>query len=159
MAVESSLSEPTQHVLLIERVFDAPRELVYKAWTDPEHLVHWLGPKGFNGTIMKMDLRVGGAYRFHMKAAEGTEYWQQGIYREIAEPERFVRTCVWADADGNPTGPETLMTVVLEEHQGKTKLTFRQTFDSASARDAHRGGTSSALDRLAEYLEGQPERR
>jgi uncharacterized protein YndB with AHSA1/START domain len=160
MAPQSSIrSEPAEHVLVIERIFDAPRELVFKAWTDPEHLVHWLGPKGFTGTVLKMDLRVGGAYRFHMSSADGAEYWQQGIYREIVEPERFVRTCAWADADGIPTGPETLMTVTFEEQGGKTKLTFQQTFCSASARDAHRGGTSSALDRLAGYLESRQERR
>jgi uncharacterized protein YndB with AHSA1/START domain len=94
----------------------------------------------------------GGAYRFHMRSASGAEIWQQGIFREVVEPERFVRTCVWADAYGNPIGPETLMTVSFEAHEGKTKLTFQQVFETAADSEAHRIGTASALDRLAEYL-------
>ena len=153
MAAGSSVvTGPAAHTLVIERIFDAPRELVFKAWIDPRHLVRWLGPQGFTGTVIKMDVRPGGAYRFHMRSAEGLEYWQQGFYREVVESQRFVRTCAWADADGNPTGPETLMTVTFEEHNGKTKLRFEQVFDSVTARDAHRSGTASALDRLAEYL-------
>jgi uncharacterized protein YndB with AHSA1/START domain len=99
-----------------------------------------------------MDARPSGSYRLHMRSAEGVQYWQQGVFRELREPDRFVRTCAWADAEGNPTGPETVMTVTFEEHQGKTKLTFQQVFDTAAACDAHRSGTTSALDRLAEYL-------
>ena len=153
MAAGSSAATPSAaYALVIERIFDAPRELVFKAWIDPKHLVHWLGPQGFTGTIIKMDVRPGGAYRFHLRSAEGMEYWQQGVYREIVEPHRFVRTCVWADADGNPTSPETLMTVIFEEHEGRTKLTFEQVFESAEVREEHRIGTASALDRLAEYL-------
>jgi uncharacterized protein YndB with AHSA1/START domain len=138
--------------LVIERIFDAPRELVFKAWIDPKHLLHWLGPKGFDGTIIEMDARPGGAYRFHLRSGVGIEYWQQGIFREVREPELLIRTCVWADGDGNPTGPETLMTVTFEEHAGKTRLTFEQVFDTAAVAEAHRDGTASALDRLAEYL-------
>src|SRR6266851_226245 len=151
-AGSSALTEPAANTLVIERIFDAPRELVFKAWNEPQHLVRWLGPQGFTGTIIKMDARPGGGYRFHMRSAEGIEYWQQGVYREVVAPARFVSTCAWADAYGNPTGPETLMTVTFEEHDGKTKLTFQQVFESAAARDAHRSGTASALDRLAEYL-------
>jgi len=151
-AGDSAAAEPTAYTLVIERVFDAPRELVFRAWVEPRHLVRWLGPRGFTGTVMAMDARPGGAYRFHLRSAEGSEYWQQGVFREIAEPERFVRTCVWADATGNPTGPETLMTVTFEEQGGKTKLTFQQVFESSAARDEHRIGTASALDRLEQYL-------
>lgn len=151
-AGSSAATGPAAYALVIERIFDAPRKLVFKAWMEPAHLVHWLGPQGFTGTIIKMDVRPGGAYRFHLCSAEGAEYWMQGIYREIIAPERFVRTCVWADVDGNPTAPESLMTVTFEEHEGKTKLTFQQVFESAAARDAHRSGTESALDRLSDYL-------
>jgi uncharacterized protein YndB with AHSA1/START domain len=153
MAAGSSTAlGPAAYTLVIERVFDAPRELVFKAWIDPVHLVRWLGPQGFTGTVIEMDARPGGAYRFHLCSASGVEYWQQGVFREVLEPERFVRTCAWADADGHPTGPDTLMTVTLEEHDGKTKLTFQQVFETAAACEAHRSGTASALDRLAEYL-------
>jgi uncharacterized protein YndB with AHSA1/START domain len=151
-ASSSTAAARAAHVLVIERIFDAPRELVFKAWVDPKHLVRWLGPEGFTGRVIEMDARPGGAYRFHMRSANGAEYWQQGVFRELVEPERFVRTCVWADARGNPTGPETLMTVTLEEHEGRTKLTFQQVFETAAECEAHRIGTDSALDRLAEYL-------
>jgi uncharacterized protein YndB with AHSA1/START domain len=140
------------YTLTIERIFDAPRELIFEAWTDPKHLVHWLGPKGFTGVVIKMDVRPGGAYRFYLRSTEGVEYWQQGVFREVIKPERFVRTCIWADADGNPTSPEMLMTVTFADHNGKTKLKFEQVFETAAAREAHRSGTASALDRLAAYL-------
>jgi uncharacterized protein YndB with AHSA1/START domain len=154
MAAASSTAAtgPAAYTLVIERIFDAPRELVFKAWIDPKHLVEWLGPQGFTGSIIEMDARPGGRYRFYMRSTEGLQYWQQGVFREVQEPERFVRTCVWADAAGNPTGPETLMTVSFEEHRGKTKLIFQQVFDTAEACEAHRTGTASALGRLEEYL-------
>jgi uncharacterized protein YndB with AHSA1/START domain len=115
MALGSSTATRPAYTLVIERIFEAPRALVFKAWTDPKHLVRWLGPEGFAGTVIEMHARPGGAYRFHVRSAEGAEYWQQGVFREVCQPERFVRTCVWADADGNPVGPETLMIVTLEE--------------------------------------------
>ena len=151
-APNRATTEPVLNTLIIERILDAPRTLVFEAWIDAKHLVHWLGPRGFTGSVIEMDARPGGRYRLHMRSGDGTEYWQQGVFREISKPERFVRTCVWADSDGRPTGPETLMTVNLEDHDGKTKLTFEQVFDSASASEAHRIGTASALDRLEEYM-------
>jgi uncharacterized protein YndB with AHSA1/START domain len=102
---------------------------------------------------MKMDVRPGGAYRLHMRGPEGDDHWAQGVYREVVEPERLVMTRNWADAEGNPTSPETLLTVTFEEHDGKTKLTLHQAgFESVTARDAHRGGWNSSLGRLAAYL-------
>jgi uncharacterized protein YndB with AHSA1/START domain len=152
-ARNSAVAESAERELVITRIFDAPRSLVFKAWTDPEHLVHWLGPQGFTGTIMQMVARPGGAYRFHLRGPEGDDHWSQGVYREIVEPERLVMTRNWADAHGNPTSPETLLTVTFEEHGGKTKLTLHQAiFESVTARDLHRGGWHSSLDRLAEYL-------
>jgi uncharacterized protein YndB with AHSA1/START domain len=145
-------AESSQHELVITRAFDAPRSLVWRAWTEPERLVRWMGMQDFSGAVVKMDVRPGGAYRFHLRAPDGTSLWQQGIHLEVVEAQRLVRTCVWADADGNPTGPETIMTIALEDQNGKTKLTFRQVFASAAARDAHREGTDGALDRLAAYL-------
>ncbi|MGH7865428.1 MAG: SRPBCC domain-containing protein [Candidatus Binataceae bacterium] len=154
MGARSNLAaEPTERVLVITRIFDAPRSLVFKAWTEPERQVCWLGPEGFTGTIIKMDVRPGGMYRFHMRAPDGSDHWLQGVYHEIVAPERIVSTYAWADADGRPTRPETLLTVTLEEHDGKTKLTLHQSvFESVTARDAHQGGWSSSLGRLAEYL-------
>ena len=140
--------------LVITRLFDAPRQLVFKVWTDPSHLVRWWGPQGFTSTIIgPIDIRPGGAYRIHMRGPEGDDHWSQGVYREVVEPERLVMAGAWTDAQGKPTSPETLLTVTFEEHQGKTKLTLHQAlFASVTARDAHRGGLNSSLDRLAEYL-------
>jgi uncharacterized protein YndB with AHSA1/START domain len=142
-------------VLVIERVFDAPRSLVFKAWTEPERLARWFGPRGFTSTVLSADFRPGGSYRFHMRSPAGEEHWLQGVFREIVEPERLVSTFVWTDVEGRPVLPETLLTITLEERGGggKTKLTLHQAiFESVSARDSHNGGWSSSLDRLAEYL-------
>ncbi len=154
MAVRSSAAtESAERELVITRIFDAPRSLVFRAWTEPEHMARWWGPKGFTLPSCKMDLRPGGAYRFHMRSPEGDDHWSQGVYREVVEPERLVLAGAWTDADGKPTSPETLLTVTFEEHDGKTKLTLHQAiFESVTARDSHRGGWNSSLDRLAEYL-------
>ena len=152
-ARNSTSTEPAERVLVIERIFDAPRSLVFKAWTEPEHMVQWFGPRGFTSTILRSELRPGGAYRIHMRGPEGDDHWMQGVFREIVEPELLVMASNWADSEGNPTRPETIMTLTFQEHEGKTKLTLRQAvFESVTARDAHRGGWSSSLDRLAEYL-------
>jgi uncharacterized protein YndB with AHSA1/START domain len=154
MAVGTNrITEPADRVLVITRVFDAPRELVFKAWTDPKHLVQWMGPRGFRSTIEHSDPRPGGRYRIHMRGPEGDDHWSQGVFREIREPERLVMAGSWADAQGSPTTPETLLTLTFEEQEGKTKLTLHQAvFESASACEEHRGGWNSTLDRLAEYL-------
>ena len=153
-ARSNAATEPAERELVIERIFDAPRQLVFKVWTDPSHLVRWWGPQGFTSTIIgPIDIRPGGAYRIHMRGPEGDDHWSQGVYREVVEPERIVMAGAWTDAQGKPTSPETLLTVTFEEHQGKTKLTLHQAlFASVTARDAHRGGWNSSLDRLAEYL-------
>jgi uncharacterized protein YndB with AHSA1/START domain len=153
MSLSNLATEPVDRVLVITRIFDAPRELVFKAWTDPRHLVHWMGPRGFRSTVLHSDLRAGGAYRIHMRGPEGDDHWTQGVFREIVEPERLVMVGSWADANGNPISPETVLTITLEEDGGKTRLTLHQAiFESITARDGHRGGWNSSLDRLAEYL-------
>ena len=75
-----------ERTLIIERVFDAPRALVFKAWIEPERLVRWWGPQGFTMPSCTMDLRPGGAFRFRMRSPEGTDHWLRGVYREIVEP-------------------------------------------------------------------------
>ena len=96
---------------------------------------------------LKADFRPGGDYRFHMRSPEGADHWLQGVYREVVEPERLISTFCWADANGNPTGPETLLTVTLDERGAKTRLTLHQSgFESVTARDAHNGGWSSSLE-------------
>ena len=160
MAASTSPAATTaERTLVIERVFDAPRALVFKAWTEPERLVRWWGPQGFTMPSCKMEARPGGAFRFCMRSPEGTDHWLRGVYREIVEPERLVCTWAWEDVEGKP-GHETLLTVTFAEHGGKTKLTLQQAvFESVTARNEHQEGWTSGLDRLAEYLARSDARR
>ncbi len=138
--------------LVVARVFDAPRRLVFRAWTDPELAAHWWGPKGFTSVSCEMDVRPGGKWRRSMRSPDGSLRCARGVYREIVAPERLVFTYAWEDADGRP-GHETLVSVVFVEHGGRTELTLRQAvFETVTARDAHRGGWTSCLERFAEYL-------
>jgi uncharacterized protein YndB with AHSA1/START domain len=138
--------------LVVTRVFDAPRRLVFKAWTEPERLVRWWGPHGFTLPSCKMELRPGGAYRFHMRSSSGSDHWLRGEYREIVEPERLAFTWAWEDENGHPRH-ETLLTVTFTEQGGRTRLTLRQAmFESVTARNAHGEGWAGGLDRLAAYL-------
>jgi uncharacterized protein YndB with AHSA1/START domain len=148
----SVANEPEERVLVITRVFDAPRSLVWQAWAEPERMARWAGPRGFTMTSCEMDTCPGGTFRFRMRSPEGAEHRVQGVYREIVEQERLVYTWTWVDAEGRP-GHETLVTVTFADHGGKTLLTLRQAlFESVTARDEHQGGWSSTLDCLAEYL-------
>lgn len=155
VAKANLVREPADRVLVIERLLDAPRKLVFKAWTVPEHLVRWWGPKGFTLPYCKMELRPGGAFRCTMLSPEGSEHRLSCVYREIVEPEKLSFTWCWIDDEEQP-GPETLVTVLLEEagEQGaQTKLTLHHAvFESESARDAHNGGWSQCMDRLADYV-------
>jgi uncharacterized protein YndB with AHSA1/START domain len=151
-ARNSAATEPKERELVITRVFDAPRDLVFKGWIEPERLGRWWGPRGFTMPSCKMEVRPGGAYRFQMRSPEGTDHWLQGVYREVVEPERLACTWAWLDADGTPVH-ETLLTVTFDEEGDKTKLTLHQAvFESVAARDAHQSGWTSALECLAEYL-------
>jgi uncharacterized protein YndB with AHSA1/START domain len=109
--------------LVITRILDAPRELVFKAWTEPDRAIRWWGPRGFTTAHYELDFRPDGAYRVCMRSPEGTEHWQRGVCREVVEPERLVFTFAWEDSEGKP-GHETVVTVTLAEFGAKTKLTF-----------------------------------
>ena len=140
------------HELVVTRMIDAPRALVFRAWTRPEHIARWWGPQGFTTFHCEMDVRVGGSYRFGMRSPEGTEHWKRGEYREIVEPERIAFTFAWEDANGNP-GRELLTTVTFTEHGTKTRLTLRQAgFDAIAQRDDHVTGWTSCLERFAAYM-------
>jgi uncharacterized protein YndB with AHSA1/START domain len=152
MAEASFLVPRSDRELVISRVFDAPRRLVFRTWTDPEMAVHWWGPQGFTSISCEMDVRPGGEWRRTVRSPSGDLHRARGVYREIAAPERLVFTYAWEDADGWP-GPVTVVSVVFVELDGRTELTLRQAiFETAAARDAHRGGWTGCLERLAEYL-------
>ena len=146
------VTEPADKVLLIERIFDAPRHLVFKAWTEPEHLMRWWGPREYTMTHCKADLRPGGSFSYKMRSAEGVERAMQGTFREVVEPERLVWTGAWINDQGEP-GHQTTVTITLADLAGKTRLTLHQAvFESTEVRDAHNNGCSSSFDCLAEYL-------
>jgi uncharacterized protein YndB with AHSA1/START domain len=102
----------------IERVFDAPRELVFQAWTKPEQIAHWWGPRGFTLPICEMEFRVGGKFRFVMRGPDGKDYPFEGAYLEIVEPERIVFQGVIHDEPGH----QVWTTVTFADHAGKTNL-------------------------------------
>lgn len=138
--------------LVITRVFDAPRDLVWKAWTEPERMKQWLAPQGFTIPVNEGDLRAGGTWRACMRKPDGTDLWLGGIYREVVEPQRLVFTHAWDNENGKP-GPETLVTVTFTERDGKTEMNFRQSgFESVDSRDGHAGGWGECFDRLEEIL-------
>jgi uncharacterized protein YndB with AHSA1/START domain len=143
---------PAARELVIERVFNAPRELVFQAWTDPDHIRQWFGPRDHPATHVSADVRPGGRWRGCLKSAEtGSELWLGGVYREIVPPERLVFTFAWEEA--GERGLETIVTITFAEREGKTHMTFRQVpFQSVNEREGHRGGWASTFDRLDELL-------
>jgi uncharacterized protein YndB with AHSA1/START domain len=126
--------------LTITRVFNAPRELVFKAWTDPKELAKWWGPKTFTIPVCEVDLKPGGALRIVMRAPDGAEYPMKGVFREIVPPSRLVFTNIAVDKDGNHI-IEGLTTVTFADEGGKTKLTLQT-----------RG--AAMVDYAAAYLQG-----
>lgn len=146
------LRDPAAHELVITRLFDAPRALVFKCWTDPQHASMWWGPQGFTLEACQMDVRVGGAWRMGMRSPEGTRHVKSGIYQEVVPPERLVTTFAWEDETGQPKH-QMLLEVTFAEEGRKTRLTLRHTkLESENARDLHRGGWLSTMDRFAAYL-------
>jgi uncharacterized protein YndB with AHSA1/START domain len=161
---------------VISRTFDAPRELVWKCFTDPERMKHWWGPKGFTVIASKMDLRPGGIYHYGMTAPDGSPMWGKFVFREIVPPSRMVFVNSFSDEAGGTTRhpwhaswPLQLLTTFTFEEQpgGKTKFTTRwqalnataeeqKTFDSNH--DSMRQGWTGTLDHLTAYLE-KAERR
>ncbi len=139
--------------LVITRVFDAPRELVYKMFTEIEHAKKWGGPRDYPMTHLEAELKPGGKWRGCLRAKDtGKDLWQGGVYREIVAPQRLVYTFAWEEESGN-TPTETLITITFEEENGKTKTTFRQApFASTESRDGHNKGWNSSFDRLGDYL-------
>jgi len=147
------VTTPTEREIVMTRVFDAPRRLVFEAWTNPEHLPHWmLGPEGWTMPVCEIDLRPGGAWHFVWRRADGTEMAMSGVYKEVTPPERLVSTESWG---GN--WAETLNTLTLSEANGKTTITNTILYPSKEARDAAlktgmKEGVSQGFNRLDEYL-------
>jgi uncharacterized protein YndB with AHSA1/START domain len=134
--------------MILTRVFDAPRELVWKLWTEPEHIRKWWGPKGFTLPGCEMDFRSGGRYRFVMRGPDGQDAPFHGVYREIVRNERIVFTAIL----DNLPGHELLTTVTFADEAGKTKLTVRQTTPPGEAGRGQNQGWSETLERLADLL-------
>jgi uncharacterized protein YndB with AHSA1/START domain len=151
------MTKENSKVLIIERIFDAPRELVFKAWTEPERMMHWFCCEDFKVLFAEVDLKVGGSWRSSMESPEGNQYTEGGVFREILEPERLVTTWAWEAIGGEENhqiGYETLVTVNFEPFEGnKTKMLFRQEFfETIESRDSHNQGWSEAFDNLTLYL-------
>ncbi len=150
-------AKPATGDVLITRVFDAPRKLVFKVWTDPKHVALWWGPHGFTNPICELDLRPGGAIRIHMRAPNGTVYPMTGVFQEILEPERLVFTSAALDDNGNPLF-EIMNTVDFSEQGGRTKLTLHARVVKTTAKAAPylvgaEAGWTQSLQRLAEYVD------
>jgi uncharacterized protein YndB with AHSA1/START domain len=153
----------------ISRTFDAPRELVWKAFSDPERMRHWWGPKGFKVIASEMDFRVGGTYHYGLRGPDGKDIWGKFVYREIVAPERMVLVTSFSDEAGGitrhplaPTWPlEMLSTFLFEDVGGQTKVTIkwlplqpsdeeRKTFEAG--RDSMRQGWTGTFEQLGDYL-------
>jgi len=148
----AKVTTPSEREIVIERVFDAPRELVFEAWTMPQHVTHWWDPSGAPLAICEIDLRPNGAFRFVNSGPEGAKYPFSGFYREITPPARLVM--------GGPSpvsNGESICTLVFSEHDGRTRLTMTFACQSRADRDAFLRmrvdeGTTLTLDNLDEYL-------
>lgn len=135
--------EPTNNTLTfvedqaftMERIFDAPRELVFKMFTKPEHVARWWAPTDYTIPVCKIDLRQGGEWHYCMESPEGERHWVKAVYHEVIEPEKFSYTSTFVDQDGNPIEdlPEHLGTVILTEYEDKTKLEIRIQLETAEA--------------------------
>ncbi|HEY3057540.1 MAG TPA: SRPBCC domain-containing protein [Chloroflexota bacterium] len=151
------MAQPVTHDLKLTRVFDAPRQLVFSAWTDPQHVAKWWGPKDFTNPVCEVDVRPGGALYIVMRGPDGTEYPTRGVFDEVVVPERLVMTATgFEDAAGAPR-LEVRHTVTFDEHGGKTSLTLealvlKSTPETAASVGGMREGWSQSLDRLADLL-------
>jgi len=155
---------PQTRDLVLSRIYFAPREVVWQAWTQAERLMRWFAPEPFSAVAAKVDLRPGGSFLYCMRSPEGAEYWGKGVYREIAMPERLVYLDMFADEDGHPVKPEqyglspdypaeTLVSVTLEDQGRKTLITVRhEGLPAGEGSDMTEAGWRSQLDRLADAL-------
>ncbi len=159
-AASATVPQPgeAKREVLLTRIIDAPRELVFEAWTDPKHMAVWWGPKYFTNPVCEMDVRPGGAILIHMQGPDGVVYPMKGTFHEIVKPERLVFAIIaFEDEKGNAL-LATLLTATFAEHRGKTKLTVHEVVTKAEpgVEGALAGmeiGLSQSFDRLIELLE------
>ena len=142
--------------LVITRVFDAPRKVVFRAWMDRDQVAQWWGPNGFTNPVCEMDVRVGGSLRIHMRAPNGVVYPMTGVFKDIVEPERLVFVSSALDDAGNSMF-DVLNTVLFAEKHGKTTLTLQARVITATAQapqylQGMEVGWSQSLDRLGAHL-------
>jgi uncharacterized protein YndB with AHSA1/START domain len=147
------IAEPGKQAVVIMRIFDAPRELVFKAVTDPDLVPQWWGPKSRTTIVDKMAVRPGGVWRFVQRDQDGNEYAFHGVYHEVVPPERLVYTF---EFEGMP-GHVLLETVTFEEQDGKTRMTDTTVFQSVEDRDGMlksgmKEGSAVSTDRFVELL-------
>jgi uncharacterized protein YndB with AHSA1/START domain len=149
----TTFTTPSDVEIASTRVFDAPRRLVWEAYTNPEHVPHWmLGPEGWTMPVCEIDLRPGGSWHFVWRRADGSEMAMHGLYKEVSPHERLVNTETWG-----PEWPETLNTLLLSEQDGRTTITQTARYPSQEARDtAYQTGMKDGMivsfNRLADYL-------
>ncbi len=148
-----TMTLPSDKEIVITRVFDAPRALVFQAYIDPALIPRWWGPRGVTTIVDKMDVRPGGVWRYIHRGADGEEWAFNGVYREITPPERLVYTF---EFEGMP-GHILVATMTFEEHDGKTTLNDTSVFDSVEDRDwmlevGMESGATELYDRFAELL-------
>jgi len=150
MSAASHSSPTADREIVLSRLYDAPRDLVFEAWTTPEHVAQWFGPNGFTNTIHEMDVRPGGAWRFIMHGPDGVDYPNEIIFHEVVKPERLVYS--------HGPAPVFHVTVLFEDEHGKTRLRMRSLFPTAAEKDrvvdefgAIEGGKQT-MERLAAFL-------
>jgi uncharacterized protein YndB with AHSA1/START domain len=151
---ELTITLPSDREIVMTREFDAPRELVFRAMTDPEAIPRWWGPRYLTTTVDKLEFRPGGVWRFIQRDPQGNEHAFNGVYREIVPPERVVNTFEY---EGMP-GHILVESIVLEDLGGRTRVTSTSLFDSAEDRDGMmqsgmESGARESYERLTEYLE------
>ena len=150
---ETTFTTPSDREIEMTRLFDAPRELVFEALTNPDHVPNWFGPRGWSVPVCEIDLRPGGMWRYVLRGRDGEELGMSGVYREIAAPERLVSTESFDDYPG-----ESINTLTLTEEDGRTRYTVTVLYSSKETRDAVLAsgmseGAAETLERLAEQLE------
>lgn len=147
------IAEPGMHNIVMTRDFNAPRELVFKAFTDPTLVAQWWGSSAYTTIVSKMDAHMGGLWRFVQRGADGSEYGFRGVFHEVKSPERLVYTFEW---EGMP-GHILLETIELVEHEGKTRVIDSSVFQSVEDRDAMiqngmEDGANESWERLTKLL-------